>query len=149
MLSNTLKRFRRKIEPVDVFGGVISKVNASLEKTGGGLYKSAYQEILEFLIEDIENYQVVIFGRDWILGRVITAEKHINPVISNMIGVHNRHEKKHLFIFAREMSNIMQKQGFKNQIVDHIVTSVIDQTIKSITGKYKITIIGHDYRVEK
>jgi len=128
---------------------VIVQVESCIPMKRGFTKRTIYNEITDYIKEELEFVDQVYFGETWILKRVFTAGDHSNVQASNMIGVYRQHSNKTLFYFARDVSEIIYTQGFKDEVLEYIIARILLDIPKLLSKKYRVTENENDYIVEK
>lgn len=143
------KIFFQNTKFVDPLVSAISKTNACIDKKRGLKQQTLYNEIKRYAKQEVDNFGKLVLGEEWILNRIFTTKEHKNSYMSNMIGVYHQHDKTILFIFAREISEIIHLQGFKNEILDYILSKIISSLPKMLSNKYKVQRKEDNFIIKK
>ena len=141
------KVFFQNTEFIDPLRSVFIKTEACINKKRGR--KTAHDEIIDYISKEVKNSGKLVFGEEWLLSRVFTASVHDNKHVSYMVGVFPQHNKTTLFIFAREISDIIHLQGFKDEIMDYIAANIIEKIPKILSRKYKVTKSEDNFIITK
>jgi len=108
-----------------------------------------YEDILQYATDVLNHSDSIVFGEDWVLGSVFSAGEHKSSMVSNMVGVFPVHSKTSLFIFAREITQVIYQRGFKDEIVELIVKRVLKKIPKMLSKNFKVKKIESNYIVTK
>ena len=141
--------FFQNTQFVDPLKLALTKVEGCLTLKRGVLRKNTCDEVFRYAKQEVENFGTLKFGEDWVLSRVFSAQSHENPHLSYMIGVFPQHDKTSLFIFSREISDIIHLHGFKDEIVDYIISTIIVSLPKRLSRKYKVVKKEENYIITK
>jgi len=136
-----------KIE--DVLKTVLEKVDFAIQAKRGIMRKSIYDDIIQYVKEQVSHKGRIVLGEVWILEKVFSAGKNKNQQLSQMIGVYPQHNKKSLFHFAREVSQIIYEQGFKSEILDFIVKKILLDIPKKLSESFTVKVVENDFFIIK
>lgn len=143
------KVFFQNAKFIDPLASAFIKADSCINKKRGFTRKTVYDEVTDYISKEIKNFGKILLGEEWLLSRVFTASHHENKHVSYMVGVFPQHDKTTLFIFAREISDIIHLQGFKEEIVDYIVSNLMLKIPKLISQKYRVSQSEDSFIVEK
>lgn len=143
------KVFFQNAEFVDPLRDVFIKVGGCINQKRGITRITVHNEIINYISKEVKQFGKLVFGEEWLLSRVFTASVHDNKHVSYMVGVFPQHDKTTLFIFAREISDIIHLQGFKNEIVDYIVSNIKSKIPKMLSRKYRVAKSEDNFIITK
>lgn len=127
---------------------VILKTDNAILKKRGLLRKTIYDELISYIKNELEHIKKLQFNDEWLLSRVFTTNRSKSIIASNMVGVYDRHSKTTLFLFAREISEIIYQQGFKDEIVDYFISKILLDIPKKLSRKFKIIKVEeNDFKI--
>ncbi len=143
------KVFFQSAKFVDPLSLAITKTEGCIKQRRGILRRTILDEILKYVKHEIKHKDHVIFNEEWISSKIFTTSEHDNPYITNMVGVFPQHDKSTLFQFAREISDIVKLQGFKNEIVEYLMSKLLTEVPVELSNGYRVKQSDENYIITK